>query len=36
MICIVIDSFTETIFKIPDLWIFTGRDLGLIRFLLFY
>lgn len=33
MICIVIDSFTDTIFKIPILWIFTGRDLGLIRFL---
>lgn len=36
MVCTVIDSFTETIFKIPVLWIFTGRDLGLIRFLFFY
>ena len=36
MICTVIDSFTETIFKIPVLWIFTGRDLDLIQFLFFF
>ena len=36
MVCTVIDSFTETIFKIPVLWIFTGRDLDLIRFLFFF
>lgn len=36
MVCTVIDSFTETIFKIPVLWIFTGRDLDLIQFLFFF